>query len=173
MNNVGGPVEDKLAFERRHKFSLCFENGSHPGYTTEKLMEAFAARTIPVYWGDPEVGKVFDTESFIQVKDGSSFSEALRRVEELDRDDKQYLRMLRHPAMRPDAPSLEEEYARLEEWLLSIFEQPLEKAQRRNRANKGRMYLDSRLVLDRWSHRKKLFSLWLGRIRRGFGKLFS
>jgi hypothetical protein len=173
MNNVGGPVEDKLAFERKCKFSLCYENGSHPGYTTEKLVEAFAARTIPVYWGDPEVGKVFNTASFIQVKDESSFPEALRRIEELDRNDELYIRMLREPAMRPDVPSLEEEYARLEDWLLSIFEQPLEAAKRRNRANRGRMYLDSRLVLDWWSHRKQLLGLWLSRIRRGFGKLFN
>ena len=173
MNNVGGPVEDKLAFERSHKFSLCFENGSHPGYTTEKLIEALAARTVPIYWGDPEVGKYFNTKSFIQVKDETSFPEALRRVEELDRDDEQYLRMLREPAMRPDAPSLEDEYARLEAWLLAIFEQPLEAAKRRNRANRGRMYLDSRLALDRWHNRKQLCNLWLRRIRRGFGKLFG
>ena len=173
MNNVGGPVEDKLDFERTHKFSLCYENGSHPGYTTEKLVEAFAARTIPVYWGDPEVGKVFNTGSFIQVKDESSFADALRRIEELDRDDELYLRMLREPAMRPDAPSLEEEYARLEKWLVSIFEQPLETARRRNRANQGRIYLDNRLVLDWWANRKQLCSLWLSRIRRGFGKLFK
>ena len=173
LNNVGGPVEDKLAFERSHKFSLCFENGSHPGYTTEKLVEALAARTVPIYWGDPEVGKVFNTGSFIQVKDGASFSEAVRLVKELDQDDELYIRMLREPAMRPDAPSLEEEYARLEAWLLSIFEQPLEEAGRRNRSNRGRIYLESRLALDRWHHRKQLCGLWFRRFRRGLGKLFG
>jgi hypothetical protein len=173
LNNVGGAVEDKLAFERSHKFSLCFENGSHPGYTTEKLVEAFAARTVPIYWGDPEVGKVFNTGSFIQVKDGASFSEAIRLVKELDQDDELYIRMLREPAMRPDAPSLEEEYARLEAWLLSIFEQSLEEAGRRNRSNRGRIYLESRLALDRRHHWKQLCGLWLRRFRRGLGKLFG
>ena len=48
LNNVGGPVSDKYAFESRHKFSLCFENGAHSGYTTEKLVQALSART-PLY----------------------------------------------------------------------------------------------------------------------------
>jgi hypothetical protein len=171
MNNIGGPVEDKLAFERAHKFSLCYENGSHPGYTTEKLVEAFAARTIPVYWGDPEIGRVFNKGSFIPVMDFTSFEEVIRFIEELDTDDERYVRMLREPAMRPDAPSLEEEYARLEAWLLSIFEQPLTVARRRNRANQGRIYVDKRLVLDRWANRRQLGKLWFCRFRSGFRKL--
>ena len=163
MNNVGGPVEDKLAFERSHKFSLCFENGSHPGYTTEKLVEALAAGTVPIYWGDPEVGKVFNTGSFIQVKDGASFSEAVRLVKELDQNDELYLRMLRAPAMRPDAPSLEDEYARLEAWLLAIFEQPLEEAGRRNRDFLGKRYIEQRLALYRKDRIRKSINKFLGR----------
>ena len=163
MNNIGGPVEDKLAFERSHKFSLCFENGSHPGYTTEKLVEALAARTVPIYWGDPEVGKYFNTKSFIQVQDAASFPEALRCIEELDRDEDQYLRMLREPAMRPDAPSLEDEYARLEAWLLSIFEQPLEEAGRRNRDFLGKRYIEQRLALYRKDCIRKRINKLLGR----------
>ena len=50
-NNIGQPegVKDKLAFQTRHKFAIAFENSSHPGYTTEKLVEAFAAKTVPIY----------------------------------------------------------------------------------------------------------------------------
>ena len=173
MNNVGGPVEDKRAFEGSHKFSLCYENGSHPGYTTEKLVEALANRTIPIYWGDPEVGKVFNTRSFINVMDYGSFEEVLRRVEELDKDKEAYVRMLREPAFRPDAPSLEEEYARLEKWLLAIFEQPLEKAQRRNRANQGKIYVDKRLILDRKANRKQIRAYWIRRVRTGWKKLMG
>ena len=50
-NNVGGPVADKLQFQLTHKFSIAFENSSYPGYCTEKLVQSFAARTIPIYWG--------------------------------------------------------------------------------------------------------------------------
>lgn len=43
LNNIGGPVRDKLAFCRGYKFNIAFENSSVDGYTTEKIMEAYAA----------------------------------------------------------------------------------------------------------------------------------
>lgn len=156
MNTVGGPVSDKLAFDSTHKFSLCFENGSHPGYTTEKIVEAFAARTVPIYWGDPEVARSFNPDSFIDATGCGSFDEILPRVQELDQDDEKYLRVLREPAFQADTPSFEAEYARLEAWLLSIFEQPLESAWRRNRNNQGKLYVNKRLMLGGWANRRAI-----------------
>lgn len=168
LNNIGGPVQDKLAFERAHKFSLCYENGSHPGYVTEKLMEAFAAQTIPIYWGDPEVTRTFNLDSFIDVTGLDSFSEALPLIEELDRDDELYLKKLREPALRESAPSIDEEFARLEAWLLHIFEQPLNQAYRRNRNNHGVYYVERRFRLDLWGNRRALWERW----KRRFSSLF-
>ena len=163
LNNVGGPVADKFAFESRHKFSLCFENGSHPGYTTEKLVEALAARTVPIYWGDPDVGKVFNTKAFINVADYGSLEGALARVLELDRDDNLYMSVLREPAFLPGTPSIDEEMARLEAWLLPIFSVPLESAWRRNREFFGRRYVESRLVLARRQRFRNLVRKLTGR----------
>src|SRR5205085_7165118 len=39
MNNIGGPVKNKLEFIGRYKFTIAFENSSQPGYTTEKIFE--------------------------------------------------------------------------------------------------------------------------------------
>lgn len=50
-NNMGGRVNDKLAFDRTHKFSIVCENSASPGYTTEKIVQAYAANCIPIYWG--------------------------------------------------------------------------------------------------------------------------
>ena len=163
LNNVGGPVADKLAFESRHKFSLCFENGSHPGYTTEKLVEALAARTVPIYWGDPDVGKVFNPKAFVNVADYGSLDGALARVQELDRDDSLYLSMLREPAFLPGTPSIDEEMSRLEAWLLPIFSVPLESAWRRNREFFGRRYVESRLVLARRQRLRGFLKKLIGR----------
>ena len=163
MNNVGGAVADKFAFDSIHKFSICFENGAHNGYTTEKLMEAFAARTVPIYWGDPTVGRIFNTRAFVNVADYPSMEAVIERVKELDRDDAQYMEMLREPVFRSDAPTYEQEYQRLEQWLLNIFEQPLEKAWRRNRFFQGRIYIEHRIILaniSAWKKRmKKIRSL--------------
>ena len=51
-NNINMPegVKDKHEFQKQYKFALVPENASHPGYCTEKLMEAFGAKTVPIYW---------------------------------------------------------------------------------------------------------------------------
>lgn len=42
---------DKLETIRNYKFALCFENGSYPGYITEKIIDCFVAGVIPIYEG--------------------------------------------------------------------------------------------------------------------------
>lgn len=54
-----GECADKLATISNYKFALCFENGSYPGYITEKIIDCFVAGVIPVYRGAP------DTERWI------------------------------------------------------------------------------------------------------------
>lgn len=51
LNNIGGRVDDKLAYQKQFKFSIAFENSSTNGYTTEKIIHAKAAGTVPIYWG--------------------------------------------------------------------------------------------------------------------------
>jgi hypothetical protein len=171
LNNVGGPVVDKFAFDSRHKFSLCFENSSHSGYTTEKLVEALAARTVPIYWGDPDVGKVFNTKSFVNVQDYASLDDALLRVRELDQDDDQYLAMLREPALLPGIPTIDEQLQGLESWLIHIFEQPMGEAGRRNRDFLGEQYIEKRLRLDCIANRSAIWSAGIHRLRDGLKKI--
>lgn len=42
----------KFDFMKDYKFSIAFENSSTNGYVTEKIIQAFSAKTIPIYWGD-------------------------------------------------------------------------------------------------------------------------
>ena len=76
-NNVGGPVADKIDFARGYKFSIAFENSGARGYTTEKIMEAFASDTVPIYWGNPDIAKEFNPESFVNCHDFASFDEVV------------------------------------------------------------------------------------------------
>lgn len=94
MNNVGGPVADKRAFQRTHKFSIAFENQSHPGYCTEKIVDAFAARTVPIYFGDPEVTRDFNPQSFINGHDFKSLEALADYVKEVDGNDALYRKYL-------------------------------------------------------------------------------
>jgi hypothetical protein len=77
FNNVGGPVAHKVTFLRNYKCSLAFENTSVPGYTTEKLIESYAAGTVPIYWGDPLAGSVFNKASFLSIRDGADYRRLL------------------------------------------------------------------------------------------------
>ena len=51
-NNVGGYVKDKIEFLKQYKFSLAMENSEADGYTSEKIIDAYLAGTIPIYYGD-------------------------------------------------------------------------------------------------------------------------
>lgn len=133
LNNVGGPVLDKLEFERRHKFSICCENSSHSGYTTEKLIESFAAQTVPIYWGDPDVTKIFNRKAFINAMDYKSLDDLMEVIHAIDIDDKLYEHMLKEPAMIARNMTLDEQYLVMCEFLEKVVEQPLERAQRYNR----------------------------------------
>ena len=86
LNNVGGPVENKFEFQSRYRFSIAFENSSAPGYTTEKILQAFAAGTIPIYWGDPRIANHFNEKSFINCHAYQSFEQVIEEVERVNND---------------------------------------------------------------------------------------
>ncbi len=141
-NNVGGPVKDKLAFISQGKFHIAFENSSTPGYVTEKIMHAFAARTIPIYWGAPDVAEDFNPKSFINCHEYASVDEVVQRVRELDSDDAAFAAMLEEPCF---AGGVEPPWLSKREimgWLGSIFEQSRDAAYRRNRQFWGVRYQD-------------------------------
>jgi hypothetical protein len=93
-NNIGYLVPDKIAFLQAYKFSIAFENESHPGYTTEKLPEAFAGRTVPIYWGNPLIGREFNACAFINSHDFRNLDQVVDFVVEMDRNDDLYRKYL-------------------------------------------------------------------------------
>jgi hypothetical protein len=69
LNKDGGMWERKRQFLTAYKFTIAFENYVYPGYQTEKLYDAMMTNSIPIYMGDPFVGDVFNTKSFINAND--------------------------------------------------------------------------------------------------------
>lgn len=141
-NNIGGRCENKLLFEQTHKFSIAFENSSHPGYATEKIADSFAAGCVPIYWGDPNIEDYFNSEAFINVMKFPDLESAIQRVQEIDQDEKTYEKMLQTPALLNENDSYDKTIERLTEFLSTVFEQDSEKAYRRNTLFWGKMYLD-------------------------------
>lgn len=60
---------NKLAMMRPYKFNLAFENGNVEDYVTEKVYQALASGTLPVYMGAPNIREFVPENSIIDVAD--------------------------------------------------------------------------------------------------------
>lgn len=103
FNTLGHCVRDKHEFLRAHRFTICFENTSSPGYTTEKLVDAFVARTIPIYWGNPEVALEFNPAAMVHAQRFPDLEALATAVLELDADPARRQHMLEQPVFTGNA----------------------------------------------------------------------
>lgn len=170
LNNMGGVTpgdrnsvtglsnSPKIEFQRDYKFTIAFENLSHPGYITEKLYHAFMARTIPIYYGDPLVGLTFNKKAFINCHDFNSFEEVLDKVKEVDENDSLYLDMINQPIFN-NSSYLQEKNEELEKFILNIFEQNYERAFRRAKIYRPKMHEQNLIKLDNILRKKKPFKI--------------
>ncbi|NBW85523.1 MAG: glycosyltransferase [Planctomycetia bacterium] len=137
LNTMGSRVDDKQAFLAQCRFTIAFENESHPGYTTEKIAEPMLVNSIPIYWGDPLVGRDFDSRSFLSAHDcgaqttSAMLDELVERVVAVDRDPGLLAAMLATPWLRGNSmPRCVDEEAVLEQFT-RIFATPVETMARR------------------------------------------
>ncbi len=167
LNNIGYRIESKFDFQLESKFTIAFENSSTPGYTTEKILQAFSAKTIPIYWGNPNISREFNTDSFINCHDFDSFEDVIQRIKEIDEDDELYLKILNSP-IALEVKDLEDYYTvKIEDFIMPIFSVNKENAFRRNRVYWGEKYennMINKFVLPSvnnsiWSVIKRKYSL--------------
>ena len=59
------PAAKLLLFDAM--FSLAVENVAQDDYFTEKLLDCFLTRTVPIYWGCPNAAAYFDPEGIVHV----------------------------------------------------------------------------------------------------------
>ena len=96
--------ESKTNFQKKSKFTICFESTAHDGFITEKITDAFYSDTIPVYYGSNNITDIFNPKAFINVADYDSFDEVIEKIIELDQDDEKYLAMVRENPMADKFP---------------------------------------------------------------------
>jgi hypothetical protein len=125
LNNIGGPLpwgyDKKIDFLKSYKFHICFENNARPGYTSEKLVNAMQANTIPLYWGDPLVNRNFNSESFLNLADYQSEEALIEKVIELDQNDEKYIEIMSKPWVKEGQPNPLFEEDKLVEFFEKIF----------------------------------------------------
>lgn len=99
------PIEFKSEVLSPSRFCVSIENSTHKGYHTEKVLDCFRTKTIPLYVGDPLIEEVYDKKGMFIFK----------TVEELINSDIMLSLLNRkpmHDLYNDMLPYVEENYAR-------------------------------------------------------------
>ena len=107
FNNIDGKLdgeEAKINFLAERKFNICFESMSYPGYVTEKILHAFYAKTVPIYWGSETIDSDFNPKAFINAHNFNNFDQLIEYVMKVDSDADLYQSMLAEPAFASNIP---------------------------------------------------------------------
>jgi len=64
---IGNPIlgDSKLPLFLDYQFAIVIENSRQANYFSEKLLDCLLTKTIPIYWGCPNITKWFDTTGWI------------------------------------------------------------------------------------------------------------
>jgi hypothetical protein len=129
LNNVDGPVKDKILFLSSYKFSIAMENSEGDGYVSEKIFDSFISGTIPIYYGDYIVDEYINPKSFILIKNEKNIISKIEYIKDIDNNIEKYMNILKENIL------INEKIADIigkeeKEFLYNIFEQEKEKAKR-------------------------------------------
>lgn len=122
LNNIGGPIKNKYEFQKEYRFSIAFENSNDEGYTTEKIVEAKAAGTIPIYWGNPNIIEEFNPKSFVNCNQYNNFLEVIEVIKNIENNDKLLREYQKEPLFK-DENILKKYENKLENFLYNIVEE--------------------------------------------------
>lgn len=147
MNNmpngkIGTTWLEKYDYLKKSKFTIACDSIHYPGFFTEKIIQPFQCHSIPVYFGSTTIDEDLNPKSFVWCKDEKNLKQTIEEVIYLDTCDEAYLEKLKTcPLYASDA--LVEKYKKLEQFLVHIFDQPLDKAGRRVRMFTAQKYEDN------------------------------
>lgn len=98
--NSSGNVKDTIEIYKNYNFVMAMENDFQKGYITEKIINAYEAQAIPIYWGDSKaVKKYFNSKSFIDVGSFSSLEAAAEYIKDLSTKPELIQKMLSEPIL--------------------------------------------------------------------------
>lgn len=83
-NTYCGACDNKLHVHKQYKFSIAYENsGSLPGLITEKIFDCFAAGTVPIYLGAPDIEKYIPASCFINFRQFKNYNDLYKHLTSL------------------------------------------------------------------------------------------
>lgn len=105
FNGVAGYSKEDYFIENPHKFAICYERDSLPGYCSEKLMNGFLSGSIPIYWGDPNAEEYFNANAFINATN-MSLDELIKMIKCIDKYDDWFDCMVKAPVFTKEQEKL-------------------------------------------------------------------
>lgn len=115
------PRESTIKFMSGYRFAVCFENAYGDGYVTEKIVQAFLAGSVPIYWGDPLVVEDFNPGSFINAHAFSRFEELIEFVAWVDQNTTAYNSLRLSPPLYGNAVPVDLTVAAMHGFWLQVF----------------------------------------------------
>lgn len=91
--------DEILNFYSQYKFVICLENTKQETYITEKIVNGFLAKTIPIYWGSDNIYEYFNKERFINIPNLSEIviNRVINNIVSIISDEKKYLQIVNKP----------------------------------------------------------------------------
>lgn len=86
-----------IKYKENYKFSIASENAQYKGYVSEKILTSLQAHTVPIYFGDKEVGMDINKEAFIDVNDYDNFEDLIEVIKKVDEDDELWCKYISTP----------------------------------------------------------------------------
>lgn len=65
-----------------YNYNIAMENSRHQNYFTEKIIDCFLTKTIPIYYGCPNIGDYFDMDGFYNFTSIQELCDILRSINE-------------------------------------------------------------------------------------------
>jgi hypothetical protein len=78
------PIDNKITSLKEYKYQIVIENASISGYFTEKIIDCFVTGTIPIYYGDPNIGDIFNINGIITFNDKDELKVILENLKDID-----------------------------------------------------------------------------------------
>jgi hypothetical protein len=131
LNNVEGPVKDKIKFLSSYKFSIAMENSEGDGYLSEKIIDSFISGTIPIYYGDYILDEYINPKALILIKNEKNIEQKIKFIIELDNNYEKYSNILKENILiNENIENIIEQEEK--KFLYNIFQQEKPKSKRIN-----------------------------------------
>ena len=79
--------KSKLELFNDSMFHICIENSKQKYYFSEKIIDCFLTKRLPIYWGCLNIGDYFNLNGIVLLNDCKSIKCIIKKINKLTKDD--------------------------------------------------------------------------------------